>query len=117
MNQNLLNKILIYFFTFLFVITVAKGFYVIYLAKDFDYTVEAPCDQNSEKCFVRDCSNPDDCPPNQLETYKEYTIKAKDFGRCSDNSCENICNSESNTCTPIECGDDPSDSCVGTIQQ
>ena len=92
---------------------MGKGFYTFYIAKDYDFVVEAPCDPSLELCYQRDCSNPSDCPPNELSVYKKYYVRAYDFARCSNNSCVNLCTSEPYRCRAIICGSDPNDSCVG----
>ena len=66
-------------------------------AKDYYFLVEAPCDAETENCYIRSCD--DYCPP-----YSVYSLKASYFEQCSDNSCENICTPyNENICAPITC--------------
>jgi hypothetical protein len=88
------------------------SFYKYYYAKDYNYLVEAKCDPSIERCFSRDCSNPDDCPPNGLSIYKEYYVKAYDFPKCRDNSCRYECTKRIINCIPIPCGESPEDVCT-----
>ncbi len=89
------------------------------LKKDYDFVVEAPCDPQTETCFYRECSdlsNTGDCPPNALENYKIYVIRAADFPRCTDNSCSAECGSGLIACTEILCGDGEEDTCA-TVEE
>jgi hypothetical protein len=83
-------------------------------AKDYYFYIEAPCDPDTTKCFIRDCD--DYCPPNGLDTYSAYTIKASDFSSCEDNSCSNICNDANlyHICEPIICDAEVGDTCSNT---
>lgn len=82
------------------------------IAKDYDFIVEAPCDPLVDICFARDCSLPDECPPNNLENYRMFNIKAYDFEKCADNSCLNECLSGQIYCQEIFCGDSEEDACA-----
>ena len=75
----------------LFLIVILSGFYFFYFKKDFDFIIEIPCDSNLEICTIRDCSNPDDCPPNQLKSFKRYSLKAYDFNKCPNEDCKLMC--------------------------
>lgn len=79
--------------------------------KDYVFVVEASCDPTATTCFVRDCSNPDDCPPNGLTSYKVFQVKAKDFEKCTDDSCQNECLNGTISCTEVKCGESGEDSC------
>ena len=107
-----LNKIIFVVFLLLLVATIFRGMYVYYVSKEYYYVVEAFCDSASEKCFERDCSVQDDCPPNGLSIYKKYFIKAHDFATCTDNSCANVCAQTQGICAQIICGADPTDICT-----
>jgi hypothetical protein len=101
--------------TILFLMTLAvigSNFYKYYYSKNFDYLIESPCDPASEICFERDCTNPDDCPPNGLAVYKQYYVKAYDFPKCSDNSCLRECTEGIIACHDIPCDQDGGDSCL-----
>ena len=91
---------------------IISGFYKYYYTKNYDYLVEAKCDPKIEVCFTRDCSNPDDCPPNGLSVYKEFYVKAFDFPKCKDNSCKDECEKGLIKCTPILCGESSEDACT-----
>ncbi len=105
------------FLTYLFIITVlfaiGKSVHKYFYTKNYDYVVETSCDPQTERCFVRDCSG-GDCPPNNLSTYRRYTIKAYDFPKCSDNSCKSECESGAIACEPISCDEAAGDACTVT---
>lgn len=117
MKFNRTNITFLLIILILLFITIAKGFYTIYFEKNFEYLVEAPCDQTTQTCYIRDCSNPDDCPLNGLTEYTKYSITAKYFKLCSDNSCQNICGQQNDTCKEVICGGDSSDTCTSGIEQ
>lgn len=81
-------------------------------AKDYYFLVESSCDTSTENCQIRDCN--DYCPPNELEEYKTYKIKAIHFDSCEDNTCSNICESTATAgvCELIPCDDEESE-CSG----
>ena len=98
-------------FFFLGIIPIASNFNKYYFAKSYDYLVEVACDPQVEICFFRDCSLPDECPPNGISDYKKLYVKAYDFNKCSDNSCEEECASGLIKCTSVECGQSAEDVC------
>ncbi len=108
-NSSLLIERLVILFIFL--APFSANFYKYYYTKNYDYIIETPCDIEQESCYLRDCSNPDDCPPNGLTEYKMYSIKAYDFKKCSDNTCESECSQNIIECTPIPCGESDEDTC------
>lgn len=71
--------------------------------KNYTFLVEAPCDPETQICYVRSCD--EYCPPNGLETYTVYEINAGNFSSCSDNSCLNVCldSEEISSCVEIPC--------------
>lgn len=84
------------------------------IARDYDVVVEAACDPTEQTCHYRECSevsNVGDCPPNELEYYHVYVVKAHEFDTCADASCAAECEAGSITCTPIACGDYEDDEC------
>ncbi len=91
---------------------IGSSFYKYFYTKNYDYLIEAKCNPSIEKCFLRDCKNSVDCPPNGLSVYKEFYIKAYDFHLCSQNSCEKECSQNLITCIPIECGNSQDDNCT-----
>lgn len=107
------NKAFVFIFALMFFSALFSSFYKYYYTKDYDYAVEASCDPALEKCFSRDCSNADDCPPNGLSVYKVWHIKAYDFPKCSDNSCKKECEEKTLQCEPIVCDAEAGDECVG----
>ncbi len=95
----------------LLALPVGSSYYKYYYTANYDYLIEAECDASIEKCFSRDCTDPDQCPPNGLSSYKQFYVKAYDFHKCSDNSCKKECNSSIIECIPILCGDSTEDVC------
>ena len=106
------NLVFILVFCIFGALPIGISFYKFYFTKNYDYLVEAPCKSLTEHCFSRDCSNPDDCPPNGLSTYKEYYVKAYDFFKCSDNSCAKECKNGVIKCIEVVCGESPDDVCT-----
>lgn len=91
----------------LFLGVIIACFYFFYIKKDFDFIVETSCDTNKEECFVRDCTNPEDCPPNGLEVFKRYNVNAKDFQYCDNEDCLYACESKTISCEIVSCIEDP----------
>jgi hypothetical protein len=87
-------------------VSIAVSFYFFYYKKDYKFVVEVPCDISKEICFQRDCSNPDDCPPNGLSDFKRYSLNAGDFKNCENEDCANACETETIKCELIECAED-----------
>ncbi len=85
---------------------IASAFYFFYYQKNYDFIVEVACDSATETCFQRDCSNPDDCPPNGLSDFKRYSLSAGDFKMCESEDCTNACESGTIKCEQIECTED-----------
>ena len=105
MNNNSkigFNSALTFLFVVSFLLAIGASYYKYYYTKDYNYLVEAKCDPISKQCSFRDCENePDICPPNNLSYYKGYYVKAYDFPKCSDNSCEIECESGTISCELI----------------
>ena len=91
-------------------------FYLFYLNKDYNFIVEIACDPAIETCFQRDCSNPDDCPPNELSNFKRYGVSANDFKKCENEDCAEICLTGTIQCEPVECTEnlDAGESCTAS---
>lgn len=87
-------------------ISIAVSFYFFYYKKDYDFVVEVACDTSKETCFQRDCTNPDDCPPNGLSDFKRYSLNAGDFQMCTNEDCTTACESGAIKCEPIQCAVD-----------
>lgn len=117
-GKILLDRILTLLFFLLLISALGLTFYKFYYLKNYEYLVEAPCDPDSEVCFQRDCeTSPDDCPPNGLSDYKQFHVTAKDFFKCSDDSCVMECSSGAIDCEQILCGDSPEDMCSGPLPE
>jgi len=91
---------------------IFSNYYKYYVTKNFIYAVEAKCDPLIEVCFMRDCTVSDDCPSNGFSKYKKYYVKASDFSKCSDNSCQKECENGLIQCRLIHCGDSEDDVCT-----
>jgi hypothetical protein len=105
------GKVLMALFIASFLSALFMTFYRYYYTKDYDFLIEAQCNSEIEHCFIRDCSNPDDCPPNGLSSYKQYTVKAYDFPKCLDNTCFSECVQEIISCVPVPCDSSGGDEC------
>lgn len=116
MNTDKRLSLRIKILTILTTLSVLLVFFTAYTkyihAKDYYFFVEAPCDETSQTCFVRDCD--EYCPPNELEIYKVFLIKAKDFNTCTENSCANICENTATEdfCEEIMCDVENGDDCT-----
>lgn len=106
------NKLFLGAVIFMILAVLGTTTYKYLIAKNYQFNVEASCDPTNNKCFQRDCSNPDDCPPNQLSFYRVFTLSASDFGKCLDNSCLKECTSGVIKCEETICGDSEGDECA-----
>lgn len=88
---------------------VVNNFYIFYIQKNYEFIVESPCNLTAESCFIRSCGD-EECPPNELSHYRMFAIKARDFGKCRDNSCFSECSSGLIECKEIMCSED--DACT-----
>ena len=95
------------------IFVVGQTLYIQTFSKDYLFFVEAPCDPAVNECYVRDCSILDECPPNDLATFRTFQLPASRFEYCSDNSCLNICPSETYFCEELPCSDQEDYSCEG----
>ena len=96
------------------VLAIGSTFWLFYLQKNYTVIVEASCDPASETCFYRLCTsseNTGDCPPNELENYKVFSLQAYDFENCADNSCKQECESGTFECVETVCGETEGDEC------
>ena len=102
----------------IFLLAIISNLYFFYFKKDYKFIVESACDPSREECFQRDCSNPDDCPPNQLSTFKRYSLKANNFKSCQNEDCTIACETGQIKCEKIKCkGDvDVGESCTSLVQ-
>ena len=97
------------------VIAIISSFYFYYFKQDYNFIVETNCDPAKEVCFYRDCTNPDDCPPNGLTHYNTYTLRASDYKYCENEDCYLSCTTGKIKCEKTECtkNDFTSGTCVG----
>ncbi len=87
-------------------VAIGCALYFFYYKKDYDFVVEVACDTSKEACSQRDCSNPDDCPPNGLSDFKRYELNAADFKMCENEDCTIVCETGAIKCEPIQCVED-----------
>lgn len=87
-------------------VAIGSAFYFLYYEKDYDFIVETACDSSKEECFVRDCSDPDLCPPNSLSYFKRYSLKASDFDMCENEDCTVACETGIIECIQDACVED-----------
>lgn len=101
---------------FLVVFSIILSFYLYLIKKDYDFIVETECNPTVEMCFYRDCSNPDDCPPNNLTYYKKFILNANDYNKCVNENCTQVCKSGYIECREIKClqEDIDSGSCINS---
>lgn len=97
--------------------TLVANFYTFYFQKNYDFIVEAPCDPTTQTCFVRDCSESSECPPNGLEQYRMFTVNAADFEKCSDDSCLYECVAGVIQCEEIFCDESGGDICIAVFTE
>ncbi len=86
-------------------VTIGSSFYYFYYLKNYDFVAEVACDNTKESCFIRDCSDPELCPMNELTTFKRYHIRAGDFSACTNEDCALACESGAIKCELEECAD------------
>lgn len=98
--------------TCLIISVLIAAYYIFYIKEEYAMTVEAPCDSSLQSCFIRDCTNPDDCPANGLTEYRIFDVKASDFETCADGSCLNECITGTIICEEETCGDNTEDTCT-----
>lgn len=90
------------------VIALAFSFDRYVLREEYSFLVEAPC-QSSSDCYTRDCDE-EECPPNELETYRLFAVPARAFDTCEDNSCANVC--PGTDCEELKCSDQEEIACM-----
>lgn len=100
------NNVFLYLLLGGCLITIVTSFYFFYFKKDYQFIVETSCNPEKETCFQRDCSNPDDCPPDRLSNFKRFTLNAGDFKFCEKEDCTQVCEKGVISCTQIECAED-----------
>jgi hypothetical protein len=90
---------------------IVSNFYKFFVIKDYDFVIEVPCDPTQSLCFFRYCDG-DDCPPNNLEVYRIFSLNAADYEVCKDGTCLTECSIGKISCTETMCNEANSDSCV-----
>lgn len=101
------SKWFIVFIVLSVVAVIASSFYTFYFKKNYDFIIETSCDPSLEVCFERDCTNPDDCPPNGLSNFKRFSLNANDFSKCTNEDCTESCMTGLIECVQLECVPDP----------
>ena len=98
---------------------VFVSYYIFFVNKNYDFTVEISCDNKIESCRYRDCSIDGVCPPNNLSLYNEYSIRASDFSSCKNDDCTLACKTGSINCVKTECTEDDftQGSCLAQIPE
>ena len=86
-----------------FLVTLIAGiifsFYKYYWTSDYDLLIEMSCDPYTEKCQYRPCDiDISKCLPNNFSYYKSYIIKANNFSKCKDGTCQDECYSNKFRC-------------------
>lgn len=94
-------------------VAILSTAYIFLIRKDYKFVIEAPCDPALDTCFSRDCSG-GECPPNEYEEYRIFTIHARDFEMCSDSTCLKECVSGTLSCAETVCGESEEDVCAVT---
>jgi hypothetical protein len=112
-NEHSINPFVVWLFIFSLFAVIGSSFYTYYYTKNFNYLLEASCDEATQVCFVRDCSNPDDCPPNGLSIYTQYAVQGHDFSKCTDDSCLDECLQGIIECEEIPCDPMAEEECSG----
>lgn len=85
-----------------FAYVVWFNFHKFVVTKNYDFFVEAPCDQETESCYLRDCEE-EECPPNGLESYRVWKLLARDFTRCAEDTCADECAGGTIRCEAVAC--------------
>lgn len=96
------------------VAVLASNLYTFYIQKNYEFSVELPCGPD-EVCFIRECSD-GECPPNELERYRVFALKASVFDSCQADSCQNLCGVEGGSqCSEVLCDAEVGDVCTGGL--
>lgn len=93
------------------VVLAASG-YKYWIAENYEYLVEAPCDSHAQECYERNCED-DYCPPNNLSIYRVFSMPADKFRTCSDNTCLDYCVATETQCVELLCSEQVDVACVG----
>jgi len=109
--MSISNKTFLAAISLLVVVAVSVAARTFLFRQDYEFIVEAPCDPAETTCFFRDCSE-EECPPNELGSYRIFAVRADDFPHCSDNSCLAECLAGTIECTEYTCGESEEDICA-----
>ena len=112
-NTGKVTKALFGLTSILFLAVILGSFYTFYIQKDYNFVVETPCSEG-EFCFIRYCSD-GECPPNELERYRVFSLKASEFEKCSNDSCELSCRSGLMQCQEVLCDEESGDTCTAVF--
>lgn len=94
------NILLISILTTILVVAISVNKF--YISKNYDFIVEVSCNPDIDSgCNTRDCSVEDSCPPNNFESYKQYSVPATEFPRCENEDCAELCRT-TNICQEVE---------------
>ena len=116
-SSNTVTKILFILVSAMTLAVIANNFFTFYYQKGYDFIVEAECDPSQQVCFIRDCSEGSECPPNELEQYRMFALNASDFEACANNSCINECATGSIQCEEIFCDESEGEVCATTLTE
>ena len=105
-----MNRLIFWLLILMVVSAIGANFYTFYFKKNIDFIIETPCDENTQTCFVRDCST-GDCPPNNLSQYRSFHISASNYAACEYDSCVKDCSSGSVKCVELMCDESGDDAC------
>lgn len=105
------DKVVLFLIVLSIIAVLGSSTWLYLFQKNYDFVVEAECDPATETCFYRDCTNLDDCPPNELENYRVFRVRAGDFEKCENNTCLKECTDQSITCAEVLCGESEEDVC------
>lgn len=110
--SNVLNKTLFYLMCAMFLSVLISTYLIFFANKNYAFIVELPCDSGETSCFVRQCDVEGECPPNELEQYRMFSVNAADFEQCTDNSCVPKCTEGLIECEEILCDESIGDVCT-----
>lgn len=109
--MNISDKTFLTTITLLVIIAILSTAYFFLFRKDYIISVEAWCDPAQNICFTRDCFG-GECPANELELYRIFSVHADEFAQCSDDACLQECDSGIISCTEVVCGESEDDECT-----
>lgn len=90
MQKVFSDKVFFFFSLLMIAVAIFVSINKFYITKNYDFFVEVSCEEGEEGCLSRNCEI-EECPPNGLEHYKEYSLPAKDFELCENEDCTELC--------------------------